>query len=53
MITVPTSTVASLTASLGDQLGDTGLLAVVIFVAAIPLAFYVVRRLIGLIPRGR
>jgi hypothetical protein len=53
MITVPSSTVSSLTASLTDQLTDAGLLAVVIFAAAIPLTFYVVKRVIGLIPKGR
>jgi hypothetical protein len=51
MFATPTSTVSSLTSSLADQLTDTGTLAVVIFVAAIPLAFYVIRKLIGLIPK--
>jgi hypothetical protein len=50
-ITVPPTTVSDLTASLGAQLTDAGTLAVVIFVAAIPLAFYVIRKIIGLIPK--
>jgi hypothetical protein len=53
MITVPSSTVTSLSASLTDQITDPGLLAVLIFAAAIPLVFYVAKRLIGLIPKGR
>jgi len=51
MFTVPTSTVDSLTANINSQLGDTGTLAVVVLVAGIPLAFYVIKKLIALIPK--
>jgi hypothetical protein len=50
---VPSSTPTSLTASITDTLAEPGVLAVVVFVAALPLIFWVVRRLIGLIPKGR
>jgi len=50
-ITVPTSTPTDLTANLNDQITDTGTLAIIVLVAAIPLFFYVVRKLIALIPK--
>jgi hypothetical protein len=53
MINFPTNFGSNLSASLGDQLADTGLLAVIIFAAAIPLTFYVIKRLIGLIPHEK
>jgi hypothetical protein len=51
--TVPTSTASSLTASVGDQIGDAGTLLVIALAAGIPLAFYVIHQLIGLVPKGR
>ena len=50
MFTVPTSTVASLTANVTSQITDPGTLAVLVLVAGIPLAFYVIHKLLGLIP---
>ena len=43
----------SLLANVTSQLGDSGLLIIVAIAAGIPLAFYVIKRLIGLIPKGR
>ena len=53
MFTTPTSTAASLLSIVGDQFSDTGTLAIVALAAGIPLAFYVIRRLIGLVPKGK
>jgi hypothetical protein len=50
---VPTTTVTSFTANVSDTLADPGLLAFLVAAIAIPLIFYVARRLIGLIPKGR
>lgn len=50
---VPSTTVSSLTASVTDTLAEPGVLAIGVFVIAIPLAFYVLRRVIGLVPKGR
>lgn len=50
MFTVPTSTATQLLANVTSQLSDVGTLTVVVLAAGIPLAFYVIRRLIGLIP---
>lgn len=51
--TVPTSTASSLTANVGSQLGDAGTLLVIGVAAGIPLAFYVIHQLIGLVPKSR
>ena len=53
MFTIPTSTASSLTANISSQLSDPGTLLVVALAAGIPLAFYVIKRLIGLIPKGK
>ena len=50
---VPTSTAPSLTANVGDQIADSGTLLVLGLAAGIPLTFYVIHQLIGLIPKGR
>ena len=50
---VPTSTAPSLTANVGAQLGDSGTLLVIGVAAGIPLAFYVIHQLIGLLPKSR
>lgn len=49
---VPTSTAPSLTANVGDQLGDTGTLAVIGVIAGIYLVFYVIRQLLSMIPKS-
>jgi len=43
----------SLLGNLTSQLGDSGTLIIIAIAAGIPLAFYVIKRLIGLIPKGR
>jgi hypothetical protein len=53
MFTIPTSTVSQLLANVNSALSDAGLLAVVAVAAAIPLVFYIVKQLIGLIPKSR
>lgn len=53
LFSVPTSTAPSLTANVGDQLGDSGTLAVIGVVAGIYLVFYVIHQLIGMVPKGR
>jgi len=53
MFEVASGTAASLTANITDQLSDPGTLALVVLVASIPLAFYVIRRIIGLVPKGK
>ena len=53
LFSVPTSTAPSLTANVGDQLGDAGTLAVIGVVAGIYLVFYVIHQLIGMVPKGR
>lgn len=51
MFQIPTSTSASLTANVTSLLADPGLLAVVLIVAGVPFGFYVIKKLIGLIPK--
>jgi hypothetical protein len=53
VIVVPTSTASTLTANVGTQVSDPGTLLVVVLAAGIPLAFYVIHQLIGLIPKSR
>jgi len=53
MFEIASSTATSLTANVTSQLSDPGTLLVVALAAGIPLAFYVIRRLIGLIPKGK
>lgn len=50
---VPTSTAQSLTASIGAQFADPGTLTVIVVAAGIPLAFYVIHQLMGLLPKSR
>ena len=52
-VAFPTSTASSLTADVGQQVSDPGLLLVIVLAAGIPLAFYVIHQLIGLIPKSR
>jgi len=53
MFTVPTSTASSLTANITSFLADPGLLTLLLLVAGIPLGFYVAKKLLGLIPKGK
>ena len=50
---VPTSTASNATANVGTQLSDPGTLSMIAVAIAIPLFFYVVHQLIGLLPKGR
>jgi hypothetical protein len=52
-LAVPTSTVATLASYVSGQFADTGTLLVIGLAGGIPLAFYVIKRLIGLIPKGK
>lgn len=51
MFIVPTSTASYFTANIASQLADPGTLLVVGLAAGIPLAFYVIKKLIGLVPK--
>jgi hypothetical protein len=51
MFTVPTSTASQLTANISSQVSDPGTLTLLALVAGIPLAFYVIKKLIALIPK--
>jgi hypothetical protein len=53
MFTVATSTGPSLLANVSSQLTDAGTLVVLAIAAGIPLAFYVIKRLIGIVPKGK
>jgi hypothetical protein len=50
---VPTSTAPALTASIGSQIADSGTLLIIGIAAGIPLTFYVIHQLIGLLPKSR
>lgn len=50
-ITIPTSTASDLAANVTSQFADSGTLTVLVFAAGVPLAFYVIRKLIGLLPK--
>lgn len=52
-VTVPTTTVASLQTVASGQISDPGTLTIVVLAAGIPLAFYLIHKLIGLVPKGR
>ena len=52
-VVVPTSTTQSLLANVGSQISDPGTLAVIILAVGIPLAFYVIHQLMGLVPKSR
>jgi len=52
LFAVPTSTAPSLTANVGDQLGDPGTLSVIGVIAGIYLVFYVIRQLLSMVPKS-
>ena len=52
-LTVPSSTVTSLLASVSNIFTDPGILGLVVIAAAIPLVFYFARQVIGLLPKSR
>jgi len=47
----PTSTVPNLLAAVGDQFGDTGTLGVITIAAGLPLAFWVIRKFLFMMPK--
>jgi len=47
------STATGLMANVSDFVTDSGIMTIVLVVVAIPLAFYVIRKLIALIPKGK
>ena len=53
MFIVPTTVASSLLANVSTTLSDPGFLIILVTAAAIPLVFYVAKRLIGLIPKGK
>jgi hypothetical protein len=53
MFTIPTSSQASILTFVTDQLADAGTLLLIALAVGIPLFFYVVKRIIGLIPKGK
>jgi len=53
MFEVATSVAPSLTATITDAFNDAGLLLVIALAAGLPLAFWAIKRVIGLVPKGR
>lgn len=53
MFTVASGTASAVLANLTSQLADPETLVLLAIVAAIPLTFWVIRRVIGLFPKGR
>ncbi len=53
LITVPTTTASDALASVSDTLADPGTLLVIVAVIALPVVFWLIRRIIGLFPKGR
>lgn len=45
------STASTLMANVSDFISTSGVITIVLVVVAIPLAFYVIRKLVGLIPK--
>lgn len=52
-ITVPTGTATSYTAIVGSQFADAGTLEIIALAVGIPLFFYVIHQLMGLLPKSR
>lgn len=52
-LTVPSSTVTDLLASVSNIFTDQGILGLVVVAAAIPLVFYFAKQVIGLLPKSR
>jgi len=51
--TLPTSTPTDMLASVSAVVTDPGLLSVAVIAVALPLAFWVIHQLIGLLPKSR
>jgi hypothetical protein len=52
-LSVPSSTVTDLLASVSNIFTDPGILGLVVIAAAIPLVFYFAKQAIGLLPKSR
>lgn len=52
MFQIPTSTPTDLLANVQDQLADPGTLALVVLIVSVPFAFYVIKKVIGLVRGG-
>jgi hypothetical protein len=52
-ITIPAATASSFLAQVSAQLADVGLLTIAIVAIAIPLAFYIIKQLMALVPKAR
>jgi hypothetical protein len=52
-ITVPSGTAAQYTATVASQFSDGGTLEIIALAVGIPLFFYIVHQLMGLLPKGR
>lgn len=50
-IVIPTSTIASVFTTIGDQLSDTGTLLILVAVIGIPFGFWFLKKVIGLFPK--
>jgi len=53
LISIPSDFGSSLTANIGAQVGDQGTLLMIGVAAGVPLVFYVIEQLVGLVPRKR
>ena len=53
MFEIATSTANTLLANLTSQLSDAGTLLLIAVAAGIPLVFYVIKRIIGALPKGK
>jgi hypothetical protein len=53
MVTLPVSFGTDFLANVGDQISDPGLLAVILIAVGIPFAFWFIKRVAGVIPKGK
>lgn len=53
MVPVPATLGSSFLAKVGSQLADPETLILIAVVIALPLTFWIIKRLIGLIPKGK
>jgi hypothetical protein len=53
IFSIPTSTIDSLRATVGAQFTDPGLLLILVVAVALPLTFWIVKRVVALFPKGK
>ena len=53
MITLPATMGTDLLANVSDQITDPGTLAIVLIAAALPVVFWLISRLKGILPKGK